>query len=135
MLRFTFDPAILQRKAREIDVAAANFAVDAHAALHTAALHQADAIARDTPRSLLIPASRAIKVHMQDRWTVTDRGLAGVSIDNPAEYAGFVGDYPDVFGARVARYHNRALKAQIDNTEPAIRAELAVTIPALLRTI
>jgi hypothetical protein len=134
MLRIRFDVAPLHAKAQVLARLDVRWLAILHLALLRVAGYEAERLARATPRSLLIPVSRAIQAHMQDRWTVTDHG-DHVSIDNPADYAGFVGDEPDIFGARVATYHNRELRAELDAAPENIRNDLAVELPPLLHTL
>lgn len=135
MLRVTMQAAPLRAKAQDMTLLAQRIQDILSAALYDAALDETDRIARATPRSV-VRTTTGRRVHMQDQWTVTDHGDDGVSIDNPTLYAGYVGQEPvDAFGSRVAAYHNRALRAELDAAPEHIQATLAATLPRHLSTL
>lgn len=115
MLRLRIDATPLKHTSEESQFWQARIRATILHALLNAARKEVVDLARATRRSIIVKNRDGSRhVHMQDVWTVAQTAN-GIVIRNPAPYAGFEGQEPiDGFGDRVARYHNRELRAELD---------------------
>lgn len=134
MFRVSVGTTGLKRKASDLQSLQRRYMAIVFIALRLSAMAKLDRIAVNTPRSIVIRAD-GTHVHMADRWSLGDL-TDGVTFDNPAPYAGFVGKEPvDAYGARVEAHYNRELRAELDSIEEDVRAGMETELAALLPSL
>jgi hypothetical protein len=129
VFRITIDTRALHAAPADIRALQRAYLALVFTALRVATLAKIDRIAINTPRSLVEQEpGGGVHYHLQDRWSLGENA-EGVSIENPAAYAGFVAKEPaDAYGSRVEAYHNRVLRAELDTIPEDVRAGMVAEL-------